>query len=203
MPQLIDLGTIEQQLTTAIGQQETNNGTAGVGATLNNPDAIKFAPWEVAYGGIPTTSGFAQFPSLANGYAAAKALIDNYIQSGVSLQTLIETYSPSSDGNTNNPARVASLAKTTGLNPNQSILGQIGTAVKNSLKDPTGTGAIKSAGSTALSAAGFSWSRIAAFIMGVAFTVIGLMLLKQTQIVVQNVQEKAAQVSKLAVVAAA
>lgn len=201
MPTLIDLKTIEDELTTQIGQQETSNGSAGVGASLNNPGGIKFAPWEAIFGASKSSSGFASFPSLSSGYDAEAALIDSYIQSGLSLQQLIEKWSPASDNNTNNAARVDQLSNTTGLNPNQSVLSQIGksigdpTGISSLLSDPTGLGAISNS-------LGFSWSRIASFLIGIAFTVIGLLMLKQSQVIVKNVMDTSKKIGTIAASAA-
>ena len=201
MRDVLTLDDIESKLTTAIGQQETSGGTAGVGVSLNNPDAIKYAPWEGTYGATEAANGFAKFPSLAQGASAAKALIDKYIQSGLSLTSLIDTWSPPADGNTNNADRVSSLASTTQLDPSKSILSQIGTApvaptvsqVGDSISSTVTkavTNAINSTASNMFSSAGFSWSRIASFVIGVALCIAGLMMFRQTQIVIENVVDK-------------
>ena len=188
---MADLTTIEQQIESAIGQQETNNGTAGVGVSLNNPTAIKFAPWEVSYGASPTPSGFASFGSLQDGYAAGLALVKKMVNNGATVTSLINTWSPPSDGNTNNVSRISDIAKITGLDPTLKINGQ------NPAPATTSTPASGST-STSSNQPAFSWSRIAAFLIGLACLIIGLLSLKQTQVVVQNVQEKLGKATELA-----
>lgn len=182
----MDLTTIEQQLTTAIGQQETSGGTAGVGASLNNAGAIQYSPWEASFGATPTTgSSFATFPSLTSSYAALQQLITNYVNKGASITSLINTYAPPSDGNTNNAARIAQAAAATGLNPTAPINGQT----------PSNTSAASSAASILSATAGLTnqytstgiVGRIAAVGVGAILLIVGLLSLKSTQPIVQTV----------------
>jgi hypothetical protein len=202
------LTTIEQQLSTAIGQQETGNGSAGVGISLNNPGGLQYANWETSFNATPApNSTFASFPSLTDGYQAMMQLIDNYVQSGSSLTSLIAAWSPASGGNANNDARVAALAAATGLDPTASIASQTGIT-------PSTTSAATAAPITASSAAALasaalnaavgsvtpSASSVASAIapglagwigrgiaigLGAIMIVVGLLSLKSTQVIVQ------------------
>lgn len=214
---MFDLQTIENQLSTAIGQQETSGGTAGVGSSLNNPGAIKYAPWESAYGAVPAPNGFAMFPTQAGGFAAMKALIDKYVQAGASPSSLINAWAPASDGNSNNASRIDQITGSTGLNPNTPINAQAsGTAPINAQSSgldvaiskllgiynpstPVTVGGLQSAASSG----GSLWSRIAAFLLGFVFIALGIAMLKQTQIVINNVKEAATNVAGTAAKVAA
>lgn len=211
------LAELEQAIGTAIGQQETGNGAAGVGASLNNPGAIKYAPWEVAYGAMQAPTGFAQFPSLTQGRAAMLDLIDRYIKSGNSLQTLISGWAPPSDNNVNNDARVAQLAQVTGLNPALPIAGQTPVAASGSSGSSGAVGGLQGAwdsvwgvnGGKGLStqvtedAAGlFPWGRAAAGVAGLILLAVGLVAMNtRAKVVVQEFGKGLVSGAKTAVVA--
>jgi hypothetical protein len=196
-----NLATIEQQLSTAIGQQETAGGTTGVGASLNNPGGLKWAPWEVSYGAIPGSGGFAQFPSLEQGEGAMSALIDKIVQSGASLSSLLGQWAPASDNNPTTDARVTQLAQLTGLDPAKPILGQ---ATPGALSPGQIALGVYSAGQQlgitipgtatvgGTGSASTLWGRAAAMVVGLMCLGAGFLLLKETRTVIQVVGKTAA-----------
>lgn len=200
MSSSFSLPTIVQQLTSAISQAETQNGTTGVGASLNNPGGITNSDWESQFGGTPTESGFESFPSLQSGSLALTALVDKYISSGASISSMMNAYAPPAS-NPTTPARIASMASATGLDPNASIASQTGvgsTSNLNTMLAPllgalgimgaTGTtAAIVGTGNGTAAPPVFSFGRIAAFVVGSISLIIGLASLKQTQTIVQPI----------------
>lgn len=206
----MDLATLEQQISTAIGQQETGSGTAGVGATMNNPGGLKYADWETQFGATPTASGFAKFPNQAAGQNALSALVSRIVNGGASLSSLISQWSPPADGNTNNADRVSQLAAATKLDPSQPIAAQASQAALPGV--PADVAAQANPDQAAMQAAGAvdnstqtggSWGRIAAFLVGLVCLVMGLLLLKQTQIVIQNTRDTVAKGAEMIGAAAA
>lgn len=205
------LSSVEDQLTNLLSQQETANGTAGVGVSMNNPGAIKYGSIAAANGATEGANGFASFPSLADGYSALKTLVGSYISSGASITSMINKYAPASDGNTNNAARIAQAASATGLDPNTPIKDQtstiqdmiaaafkLGTSLpgisaqtgkSNGVIDPSTGKPIDSSVSGGF--LGLTWTRIAAFVVGLIALIIGLSSLKQTQFIVQPVIDTA------------
>lgn len=175
------LQSITDQLTTAIGHQETNGGVAGVGASLNNPGALKFAPWETSYGASQGANGFAKFPDLTSGFAAARDRVSQLIKGGASVSDLINTWAPASDKNTNNQQRISDIAKQTGLDPSKPIASQAG--------EDSGSLAGDIFDSTVGKLFDASIGRTVAFIMGAVLVIIGLLFLKQTQVIVQPLVE--------------
>jgi hypothetical protein len=177
------LQTITDQLATAIGQHETNGGSAGVGASLNNIGAMKFAPWETAYGATPTPSGFAAFPSLQDSFNAAKARVAQLIAGGASITDLVNTWAPPSDGNKTNPARIADMSGKTGLDPKAPIKDQSSGADSESGSGSGIVGGlIDSALGAALGATGID--QVVAFVVGLVLVIIGLLSLKTAQQVI-------------------
>jgi hypothetical protein len=191
-----DLAALEAQIGTMIGQQETGNGTAGVGVSLNNPGAIKYAPDQVAFGAVQAPSGFAQFPTLAQGRAAMQALIDKYVKSGNSISTLINSWAPPSDNNTNNDQRISQIASVTGLNPqlpitSQAVSGSSAPAggLQGAWDSVWGTNGGKGLGSTITDevVGTFPWGRTAAGLAGLICLGIGLLMLSgKGQVVVEQ-----------------
>lgn len=179
------LAELEQTVAALIGQQETGGGTAGVGLHLNNPGALKYAPWEgTLFGATPTPSGFAQFPTVASGGDALRALVNTYVNAGASISSLIKKWAPASDGNTNNDQRINQIASVAQLDPAASIASQAGNAAT----------AIAGAAADLIPVPdvsdffGVDAGRLAAFVLGLVCVIAGLFMLKQTQIVVQNVR---------------
>lgn len=209
---MADLATITQQLQRAIGLQETSSGTAGVGATLNNPGGLKYADWEAQFGATKAASGFAKFPTLTAGWDALQERLTQMVRGGASLTSLINTYSPPSDGNSNNPVRIAQLAGITGLNPTVPIIGQATDA-----KPATGaTGATigdwlervfgkpgqadkPSVPEKAPEVEYGIWGRGTALVLGLICLMAGFLLLRQTQIVVDTVRKGATKAAGLMV----
>lgn len=213
------LAQLESTITGLIEKQETSGGSAGVGASLNNPGALKYAPWETTlYSASPTASGFASFPTFHQGDAAATYLVNQNVQSGKSITQLINSWSPASDGNTNNAQRINEIASATQLDPNQSILSQ----VQNPNQAPAGsdsqlptttnpgggyaTGNIpgtpspEDQGSHAITDTTGSWfdlGRIATLLVGLIAVVIGLTMFKQTQVIIQNAAKTGAKAGEL------
>ena len=208
---VFSISQVEQQISTTINQQETGGGTTGVGVSLNNTGGLKYATWEAAYGATPDTSGFAKFPTLEKGKAAVLARVDQLVQAGHSLASLIATWSPASDNNTNNPQRVAQLAQATSLDPQLPIKAQAQGIQDTNPELPgymspdqyyatqTVQGQQDSNPNSPLSQYA---ARIAAFAVGIILVIMGLVLMKQTQIVIENVKGAAGKVAGAAAVAA-
>lgn len=225
------LANLESQLTTAIAQQETAGGTTGVGASLNNPGGLNYAQWEAAYGATPVPgSPFARFPNLQSGMNALTDRIDQLIQGNNSLTSMMNTYAPPSL-NPTTPLRIQQLAAMTGLNPNQAINQQVtdpsatptapsgsgstvtpssnapattpAQGILNALLAPLGItpGTVVVPGQADTSGTTSVWVRAGTGIIGVVVLIAGLMMLKQTQIVVQNVAGKAKDLATAAVAA--
>jgi hypothetical protein len=210
------LASIEAQLSQLIAQQETAGGTTGVGASSNNPGGIQYAPWEQQFGATQGSTGFAVFPSLQAGYQALNNLIDSYIKGGASISSMMQAYAPTAT-NPTTPARIQSLASALGINPNAAISTQVTTpaaaaGASGSAATPATTTAAPSVAQSAVQGAlqgllapfgtsdddgdTFSWARITTGIVGVALLIIGLMQLKQTQVIVQNVQKTGKRISE-------
>lgn len=132
-----DIKAVEQEIETAIAVQETSNGTAGVGASLNNPGAMRFSGWETYYGASESTNGktatdagFASFPTPQSGFDALLARIKQLVGvPGATITTLMETYAPTRNKagiviNPTTPARIASIAQITGLDPTVPFVAQ-------------------------------------------------------------------------------
>lgn len=192
----MDLATLEQQISTAIGQQETAGGTAGVGLSLNNPGALKYSGWEAAYGATQTPSGFASFPSIAAGWSALADRVNQLVQSGASVAGLIHTWAPPADGNTNNDARTNQIASVTKLDPNTPIASQVGSAIATTAGSAAGT--IGNAVASVLIPGWGSWARIATFVVGLVCVIAGLFMLKSTQVVVQTARDTYSKGAELA-----
>jgi hypothetical protein len=206
---MADLATLEQQITTAIGQQETSGGTAGVGLHFNNPGALEYQPWESAYGATLSSGGrWAQFPSMEKGWEALKARVAQLVGSGASLSTLLNTYAPVKDDNPNTPQRITDIAKATGLDPNQPIQAQAANTpqtwlerwgfiippdVRDNAQPDQDPETIKTVEGSA-SGSGI-WGRAAAFAVGIICLGLGILLLRQSQIIIQGATKTAASVA--------
>src|SRR3569833_3195748 len=215
---MFSLSQIEQQISTSINQQETSGGTAGVGASLNNPGGLRYATWEAAYGAVPTdvgatadAAGFAKFPTLEAGKNAVLARVDQLVLAGHSLASLISTWSPAKAGNTNNAQRVAQLAQATSLDPQLPIKAQAA-GIQDTNPELPGymspdqyyaTQAVQGQqDSNPNSPLSQYAARIAAFAVGIILVIMGLVMMKQTQIVIENVKGAAGKVAGAAAVAA-
>lgn len=202
-----DLPTLEQQISTAIGQQETAGGTTGVGASLYNPGGLKYAGWESTYGATQGAGGFAKFPSLTQGWAALKDRVNQLIMQGRTLQELVNVWAPASDGNTNNPQRISQIASITKLDPTIPIVSQYSGSLippdvaaqanpdQKFLDTPEGQAMNQDMTQKLF---GTTWGRVAAFLVGLLFLIAGLMLLKQTQIVIEQSKRAAGRIGATA-----
>ena len=206
--------SILQTLQTAIGQEETAGGSAGVGVSLNNPGALKYAAWESSLGATPGANGFAHFPTLDAGWEGLQTLIQNYIAGGASISSMMNAYAPVNDGNSTTPMRIQSLSALTGLNPNTPIIQQVPAASTTStvlpgsvLSSGVADATVDNSGTSALSQVAVSptnWVvRGATFVGGVVALIFGLSMLKQTQVIVQPVIDAAKDSIKTAATTAA
>jgi hypothetical protein len=199
---MADINTIEQQLQTAIAQQETGGGSAGVGLSLNNPGALRYAGWESAFGATSDPSGFAKFPNAQSGFDAMLTRIKQLVSGGASLTSLINTWSPASDGNVNNSARIAQLATVTGLNATAPIQTQAtGVSTPSSTVGGWLGGLLDSTSNTASSSPNVGSSnmaRLAVGISGLILATIGVAALALTGgvTVVNNTLDNAGTVGK-------
>jgi hypothetical protein len=220
----VTLASLEAQLRSTIAQQETAGGKTGVGASLNNPGGLVYSQWEQAYGGGQTSGAFASFPNLQSGYAALTQLIDNYVQGGASIQSMMDAYAPPAS-NPTTPSRIQTLAQQTGLDPNVPIAQQVtnpGLAAPASPQASASTATPQAAPASpqasastvtpqATSTASFSLPsassllfglnehnivRVSTGIVGIVMLIVGLMMLKQTQVVIQQAQQAGKRVGK-------
>ena len=83
----------------------------GLGVSLNNPGNLR------SWGGVPTERGFAHFSSLNAGLKAMARQLHLYgIRGKDTISSIISTYAPSSENNTQ--AYIADVARRMGVNPN-------------------------------------------------------------------------------------
>lgn len=224
------LVNLEAQLTNAIAQQETAGGQTGVGATLNNPGGLNYAQWESAYGATQTPgSPFATFPNLQSGMNAITDWVNQHIQKGDTLTSMMNTYAPPSQ-NPTTPLRIQQLTTLTGLDPNVPISQQVtdpnaapaspsasgstvtptapattpAQGILNALLAPLGIkpGTVVVPGQADTSGQTSVWARAATGIIGVIVLIAGLMMLRQTQMIIQPVIDKAKDAAKGVAVAA-
>lgn len=97
-----------------------------VNPEYNNPGGIEYGPLAESYGATSASSGLAIFPSQEAGEAAFNDAYQNYVDQNYSINGLINAWAPPSAGNPNNENYVDYVASESGLNPNESILDQLG-----------------------------------------------------------------------------
>jgi hypothetical protein len=220
--------SIEQTIVTDIAQQETSLGSEGVGASLNNPGGLLYSPWESVYGATQSTTGvvdpntgktsyFASFASLPQGFGALAQAVKNYVSGGATLTSLINAWSPAKAGNTNNAQRIAQLQTDTGLDPTVAIASQASTGIPTSPifgGDPNQAAVIvsqlpastpnnvpdfgKAIGFWERLLTGWTVERVVALVLGLICLIMGLSMLKQTQVIVQPVIDAAKSAMPLA-----
>lgn len=183
-------------------------GQAGVPATVNNnPGNLIAGDFSTAHGAVAQNGPFAVFPDVATGTAAQDALVSHYANQGLTIDQLIQKWSPgNATGNT--PAGTqsysdflstglgvpgtttitdaqkkttdVSTSSPTSISPTQStsILGQINNAVFTWLNG-------RAPGQTSAEATGqqaaFTFARVGAFILGFVLIAGGLYLFKPVQ----------------------
>lgn len=98
----------------------TSSATRGL--RNNNPGNIKYGPFAIRQGATgQDAGGFAIFPSLAAGKAAANALLDSYQKQGINtIGGIINRYAPAKDHNDVN-AYTGALSKATGRGVNEQL----------------------------------------------------------------------------------
>lgn len=107
----------------------STGGTSGGNSKLprglrnNNPGNIRYGDFAKRYGATgQDDKGFAIFPTMQAGAAAMSGLLQSYASKGVdTISSIIARYAPSNENDTS--AYVASVAKQTGINPNQHLSG--------------------------------------------------------------------------------
>lgn len=163
-------------------------GKPGTLATVdNNPGNIITGNYAKSQGAIGANNGFAVFPDVATGLQATDNLVGYYANKGASIQDLINSWAPASAGN--NPTSYAKdVANAVGATPSTPLSSLNGaTPVANSTAGAILNGIIGTTplglGSTIF---GVTWSRFAAFALGLIFIVGGLYLLKPTQTIVTS-----------------
>ena len=148
--------------------------------------------------------GFAIFPDATSGFVATDALVGHYAQKGFSITDLVNTWSPpNAPGNSDaiNRNYVSTIAKRSGLDPNQPIASQSAGSFLDSLNplnwlnpfssDPFGYGKDSSG-------KGASLSRTAAFVLGLILIAGGIYLFKPVQEIVQTTARKAGEIAAIA-----
>lgn len=184
-------------------------GTPGTLATVNNnPGNLIYNGYTQNLGATGSNQGFAVFPDSVTGANAEDNLVGYYAGQGDTIQQLINSWAPpTAPGNSaaSTTNYVNSVSQAVGGNPStpvSSLVGQGATtgntnggytsafpALSNFLDmlgvpgGPTATGAT---GTTANGIVGFSWSRVAAFVLGLIFIAAGLYLFKPVQQVINN-----------------
>lgn len=189
----VPISQIVDEISSTLEQQETGSGTTGVGVSQNNPGALKYSLWESIFGATSGSGGFAQFPSLSEGYKALQQWVSTAISNNNSLSSLLNTFAPPSDNNTNNTSRLAQLAQATGLDPTTSIgaqIGAFGTAIAQEANTvPSGSDVVAGLGgvNSVSKIFGLELSRVVFLVIGVVFLIIGLSMLKQTKVIVNPI----------------
>jgi hypothetical protein len=62
--------------------ETSNQNPKTLGVRLNNPGCLKFANWEKDYGAVPSTGGFAKFPTYSLGKQAQLRLLRSAMTGG-------------------------------------------------------------------------------------------------------------------------
>lgn len=180
-------------------------GKPGTLATKdNNPGNLVAGPFSTAHGATGQNGDFAVFPDVATGLGAEDALIGRYDAAGYNIQDLIQKWAPpTAPGNSPEATQqyIDNLSKSIGVSPytpigaaeagatttpatkpdpNKITAGDVLGAILNPMVGGTNL-AMKSEG-----LGGLSWSRIAAFSLGLIFIAGGLYLFKPVQQVVNS-----------------
>lgn len=137
---MLGLGDMVDDIAQAIGTQEGfYNGTSQVAIQNNNPGNLR------SWGSNPIVSGYAQFPSLADGFAALDRQIVLNINRGLTLYEFFGGgkgyygYAPSADGNS--PRHYAEVVgAAVGIDPNVPLNQVISTSVMQGTGIPGGSG---------------------------------------------------------------
>lgn len=183
----------------------------------NNPGNIVAGPWALQHGASGTgAGGFANFPDYTTGQNAQDALVSQYANNGATLDSLISSPSGQSGWNPlnasgNNAANVASyqafMSNTLGV-PGSTPLSSLGNAT--SVSTPTtsspsllntilgpGIGGLRTVQESlsGIAQSGFTWGRVATFLIGLIALCAGLYFLKPVN---KFINETAGKVSKAA-----
>jgi hypothetical protein len=185
-----------------IAQFEGFQISGSVAQRNNNPGNLQFGSFAQKYGANGADgSGFARFDSPDAGFTATDALVSSYAARGFSLTDLVNTWNPpTASGNSyqGNQNYTSFLAQKTGLNPNMPIAAQTSGGLLYSIGGGLFGGAFPSLNGASLFGSiipdslnpikaitsQFSWSRVAAFLLGVLFIAGGLFMLKPVQEIV-------------------
>ena len=200
--------SVFDQLAATIARVESGGNPNSVSAQNNNPGNLVYSPWESSLGGSPGgVGGFAQFPTPAAGQTALQTLLAKMINQGKSITQIVSTWAGTQYGNSQASVDgyVAALSKASGLDPNASVMSQIGevantvgAATDNAVSNVTGLPTADQAASDPTSLfSDFSPINIASFVGGVVCLLGGLLLLKQTQTIIQTGSNVAKKTSKL------
>ncbi len=177
-------------------------GKSGTLATRNNnPGNLVYGPFAKSQGATGSEKGFATFPDVATGTEAMDNLLGNYASKGYNLKDTIDAW----NGHGSNSDQYTDfVASKTGIKPLDTFNDWLGTGVADMLKqDVSDMDAIRSGASTLFSLTNLSYTRIAAFLLGLIFIIAGLMMFKPTHDVIVNTTEKVKNVATTAAVVAA
>lgn len=171
-------------------------GQPGTLATVNNnPGNIIAGNYATAQGATGTNNGFAVFPNAATGMQAEDNLVQNYAnQPGETIQDLINSWAPGTQPGNNPGAYASTVATDVGTTPGASLASQAGVTGTSTGASSTSPSAFSNllnaftggATSAASNAFGLSWSRVAAFVLGLILVAAGLYLLKPTQQIISS-----------------
>lgn len=137
---MLGLGDMVDDIAQAIGTQEGfYNGTSRIAIQNNNPGNLR------SWGTRPIVSGYASFPTLADGFAALDHQIVLNINRGLTLYEFFGGgkgyygYAPAKDGN--NPTHYAEVVGgAVGIDPNVPLNQVISTSVMQGTGIPGGGG---------------------------------------------------------------
>lgn len=168
-------------LDAAIAAFETGGNPNSAAALANNPGAIQPGTFASQYGAVGATNvangqQIANFPTAAQGQAAEDALVGYYANQGDTVQQLIQNWSVGPNGTPTQVTQnyvnsvVGSVPGATASTPVSQLAG-VGSSSSTS-----GGGTSGALSSIQAALTGFSWGRVAAFLVG-AVGIIGAIVL--------------------------
>lgn len=187
-------------LDSAIADFEGFNTPGTIAQRQNNPGDLGWGQFAIEHGATGLgDKGIAVFPDAQTGTAAEDALVNYYAGQGASIQDLISAWAPpTAPGNSPEATQnyIDYVTKKLGVSPSTPVSSLSGGSSQNAsiggdfLKSliPGGMGLVP----------GFSWGRIAAFLLGLLTIGAGLYLLKPVQNIVNQTIRTARQAGEIA-----
>lgn len=166
-------------------------GTPGTLATVNNnPGNLIYNGYTQNLGATGSNQGFAVFPDSVTGANAEDNLVGYYAGQGDTIQQLINSWAPpTAPGNSTASTTnyVNSVSQAVGGSPSTPVSSLAGAAPSSTTSSVAGfLSALSNPAGAVANSLGASWSRIAAFVLGLIFIAAGLYLFKPVQQVINN-----------------